>query len=366
MYKLFADWYRLAEITPSGEILQKRWEGVEAFLNSIKDDKVPLELVRVFLALKPKNEEFIGKFRQKFIDADPAFPSRDNDAEVRVLAASALADCLENKRFSNGFTVAQSLCCYSLFGQKKIDAISELIGIASEFLRQESVEARDVEELAKVKIPVKLDQFFDEIKKHAPGNAFGAAWPHIEGLFTALRSSLVSSVNVLSKNLELLEANLDVQREENDILWWLYGEYSRDLEKKFLEITKPGVSLILAKELADLTLRLPGPNSSRAFLDKGLSVASVDSKSETSIKEAVNSTDRQWRENYVRDVEFGLVSEFCPIHCALEKSIETDGKDDWVPAFQKSIALDPNNCLSALDVSMQFYLECLLIDSIAE
>jgi hypothetical protein len=365
MYRLFADWYRLVDITPNGEMLEKRWQGVDAFLNSIEDEDVLLDLIRVYVGSDPIDDEFINGFRQCFINADPAFPTRENDLEMKILAATALAECIENSRIDNIFTVAQSLCCYTFHGQKTVGVLSELIDIAGKYLYKESGLVRETEEITKLKLPPKLDQTFEEIKKHTPGNDLNNAWPHIERLLSSLRSALNTSVNAVNKNLATLDDNLDVQREENNILWWLYGEYSHDLRKKFSAISKPGVCLVLAKELVGLTLQSPGPTSARAFLDKGLSVAGVNSK-KLPIKDVVNTTDRQWREDYISTVDFMKVSDFCPVHNALAKSLETDGENDWVPLCKKAIGVDPNSSMSGLDVSMQFYLEGLLIGSIAE
>jgi len=366
MHKLFSEWYRLAEIEPSSDMLEKRWQGIESFLDSVENPNSLLELVRIYFFIAAKDEDVPTKFRQSFIDADSAFPYRDNDVEMSVLAAAALAECIEEEKFDNTYMLAQSLCCYVLSGLREPKTTSELINIGANYLKAEAKNTRQYEECSKVKPPLVLTQHLESIKKQADTNSIVAAWPVIATMLSEFRKSLVSSFNAQNKNIETLDSNLDVQREENDILWWLYGECSRDLETKFSDLDKPGVSLVLAREMSDLTRKFPGPVSSKAFLDKALSISGLSGNEKISIKDAVNSTDRSWREEFINSLEFEMISDFCPAHLAIEKSLETDGGDDWMPIFKKASGVDPASLIVLLDLAMQFYLENLLIKSISE
>ena len=47
MHKDFADWYRLVDLEPKGETLEKRWQAIEQFCESVNAAQA-LELIRLF------------------------------------------------------------------------------------------------------------------------------------------------------------------------------------------------------------------------------------------------------------------------------------------------------------------------------
>ena len=53
-----------------------------------------------------------------------------------------------------------------------------------------------------------------------------------------------------------LRRDVDLVREEANVLWWVFGERSRDTYKRWSECTVPECALMAGKELADL-VRIP-------------------------------------------------------------------------------------------------------------
>ena len=87
----FGEWYRLAKLTPEHELLARRWGGVEAFVADADESDV-FDLARLFNELPVKSESFLSGFRGAFQAADAAFPMKDNDLELAVLAGACLSE----------------------------------------------------------------------------------------------------------------------------------------------------------------------------------------------------------------------------------------------------------------------------------
>src|SRR5205085_2233156 len=108
-----------------------------------------------------------------------------------------------------------------------------------------------------------------------------------------------------------------MRQEESNVLWWLYGAQSRDLEVPFVTL-KSAASIVLGKELADLAGTLPGPYAARAFLDKAVREAGFSN--EVTLSDSVNSCLQDWRSSVAQVPELKMVDDLCPVRFALEKA----------------------------------------------
>jgi len=92
MNKNFSEWYRTANIEPTDEMLQNRWQGVQNYLEKKFDCSDVLNLVRLFFVL-PVDIEFLQGFIVAFNEVDHAFPKK-NKLELSVLAGSTLVEII--------------------------------------------------------------------------------------------------------------------------------------------------------------------------------------------------------------------------------------------------------------------------------
>ena len=94
MHELFPDWYRQVAVEPTPDRLESRW-GAVAELSATTDDDAPLALELVRLAFDRRlQEETRGRLVEHFRKGDAAFPARENDLELRILASAAVVDIL--------------------------------------------------------------------------------------------------------------------------------------------------------------------------------------------------------------------------------------------------------------------------------
>src|SRR5437016_5348889 len=259
MHKYFPDWYRAAGLDPTADTLEKRWQAVEGFSKKIKLQNA-LELVRIFYNRPTVGADFSDRYSATFQAADPTFSTRDNAVELRVLSGATIAHIIETTRTTLTDAVALAMLCGFCRGLRQKILNSEIVQSARNYLANESVRERDVGPSFEVKTPdTDLDELLNTLTEASTGSSLTSIQeplrPPFEKLAEAI-SALASSVNKVAGQF----ANaIDVHREESDILWWIFGEHSRDLKKRMSELSLPFAALVSGKELADLIRVIPGP-----------------------------------------------------------------------------------------------------------
>jgi len=364
MHKYFPDWYRAAGLDPTADTLEKRWQAVEGFSKKIKLQNA-LELVRIFYNRPTVGADFSDRYSATFQAADPTFSTRDNAVELRVLSGATIAHIIETTRTTLTDAVALAMLCGFCRGLRQKILNSEIVQSARNYLANESVRERDVGPSFEVKTPdTDLDELLNTLTEASTGSSLTSIQeplrPPFEKLAEAI-SALASSVNKVAGQF----ANaIDVHREESDILWWIFGEHSRDLKKRMSELSLPFAALVSGKELADLIRVIPGPLSSEAFLDKVLSLVGDRGSNSTSIKDAVNAASNDWSKNLIEGRLASGVEDLCAIHVAIQKSLESDGSTGWPTLFDKSMGLKSRTTMSPIDMAMQICDERMLMKAV--
>jgi hypothetical protein len=147
---------------------------------------------------------------------------------------------------------------------------------------------------------------------------------------------------------------ISIQDEELQMLWWLFGERSYDLDCAFSAIPAEAQALVLAKELADKTEFLPGPISAKALLSR----AGIKDRKKVTIPDAVNRCDSAWLASLVNDSRASPVSQ--PIHFAIQRKRETGDQTSWVAGWAAAAGVEADRAVSALTLGNLFYRERLL------
>lgn len=367
MHSHFANWYRPAAVEPRAETLENRWKAIEAFSEELKIGKA-LELVRLFFEMPLRNREFVGEYREAFKAADPAFLMKDNDFELRVLAGASIIELLENyERSSLTDATALAIACTLCQGMRSEVLNADVVEAARRYLSDESIRVRQIGNIPSVEGTIKeTDKSFAELKTAVEGNTVAGLKDPLTAVLKKLQLENKRIVDTANEAIGNLTLSLRIQREESNILWWLFGEYSRDLDRPFVGMNLPAVCLIAAKELADLTEFLPGPYASRGHLDGVLRLAENPLPNSTAIRNAVSDVTPEWRETILDDAHLKEVNDLCPVHYALRKVTESTDGADWVAQFDKATGLKAKKAIAPLDLSVQFYQERLLLRAIQE
>jgi hypothetical protein len=331
MHPDFSEWYRQAGIEPNREELPKRWAAIDEY-GPNKDAVV--SLVRVFNRLGNPKDNFPSEFLAALQTADPAFKTRDNDQELVVLAGAELVDVIERSESGLGPIAALSLVCAAAGNARPTPPVRDIPEIATRYVGQQTTER---------------NSSVTEIEESGPRKALLAA---IEALGDPYKG--------LTAELRRLQRELSLVSEESNMLWWLFSEHSRDDGKRWNKFSVPAVALMAGKELADLTLVVPGPVAAVAFLDRVIRSAKSKIPASVRLTDAINDVSVQWRESYINKNYLSALEEVTPISLGIKLSLASPQNDAWFPAFAEGTRISVDSEMAPHVLAYQVFLEALL------
>lgn len=358
MHKFFADWYRLAKLQTTSEELGNRWQGIESLVKGA-NYRTGLELVRIFYGRPLKQNTSLDNVHNAFKEADQTFPLRDNELELRVLAGAAIVYLLEQEPNKKTDAVAlATLCAYCQKLRSEV-LLPDVVDYAKDYVINEAVRVRTLgtPRMAKV-IGDEIQPSLDALKAACTGTNLANIAEPITPPFEAITKVLNHLTEVANEGMETLADNLKVQQEETNMLRWVFGEHSSDLNKRMSDVPFSGACLVAGKELADLTVLKPGPRTAVAILDKMLHTSFPRMKKATTISEAVNALPQKWVELFVSEGAYPEVDDLCPVRTGVNKFVEVG--DGWTSAFERVTGLRVDQQLSPLELALEMYQEQIL------
>lgn len=359
----FPEWYRVACVDPRDEQLKARWQGVEAYCKNELSSCDVLDLIRLFCR-RSIDVEFRQNFVNHFYEKDSAFPKK-NDLELSVLAGVTLVYIINN--YDGLDNLALLGLVSASFNKRKI-AVPDILGeVKAEFDKRRVAIRNVAQKSTAIKSNIPQSKKLLDIFKATKGDVNAWNAQEFSGAFsvylTNLNKLLIEATEFIHQNV--LEQK--IYKEDSQVLWWMIGEWSRDLQKPFKQFKVPEACIVIGKELADIVEILPGPYASKAVLYKVLSVFCEDEIKEVTLSTAINQLDKDWRQQVVSKYSTEKTKEITPILTAVTESLKVEKATEWKPAYQKLTNFDASHIkMSALELAYQMYLECLVVKSIKE
>lgn len=364
MLEQFPDWYREVDLDPEPEVIDRRAKGIDAVIESLSKEDA-LELVRLMYDF-PLTNKYRETFSQKFRSVDTSFPMKDNARELEVLAASTVAQLYEENGGVADLAIFATLCGSFLVGDMRPPA-SEILKIAQNKLISHAAEQRQTSSLSE------LEQTSFDLEKQITQLADKCQNNNLKQASDPL-SDLLRNITTACAQFEesVREVNVQMQRqiqlfsEETNILWWVIGESSHDLECGMDQFQVGAACVIAGKELGDLVLKVPGPTSAKALLHR--MVASIDEElpDTIDIRSGICACPRHWRKDEFDEDIIDTVGALCPIHCAVKTSLKTDANDDWWPVYTKLTGAESSCAKKPLEVALQTYRERLMLKKVQD
>lgn len=182
-----------------------------------------------------------------------------------------------------------------------------------------------------------------------------------------LLKTIVQDTINLQKNLgyKLEKSNEKIAsiQQENEMLWWYVGGWSKSLEVPLNSLEHGLIALIVGSDLATLTNDIPAPAAVKALIHKTLVANGVDLKFELSIKELVNSHAKELNDHVLPE-ESCYTMALCPIISGFSRYKEIPETDSWINTYKTSFGFDPEIKLKPLEIAFQIYRELLLLKHI--
>jgi hypothetical protein len=334
----FPDWYKVIEPKPDQEIINSRIAAIEKIITN-KNKEFWLDVIRMHLGLIPKNSENKEKFIAEFRSTDGSFPITESDNQnlVKVLASIVLCFKLEIEDKNLNFLISLAAINSNFLNQynitSKIPVLDKALNYSLHYTREEREcdfenELDEMDEIVNDKEELDKDQ--------------------INTMAQIIRSQIQAY-----KNLS----------EETNVLWWIFGEYSKICGDYFKNVGNFKMIIAGAKELSDIAEYSNGFQSAQPILHKALEKSEnkkTDLK-EISAFEVINTLTEDLKKKVINGSQ-DLISEFTPCLLALLKSIDFNKGEDWSNIYSKSSnGGDIKKKFKQDELSYQFYKELSFI-----
>ncbi len=358
MEKHFGDWYRVVGIDADHNKLNKRWKGVESFAGKA-DRACILSLARLFHDLPSAEEVFVEGFATVFQKLDNAFPMQNNALELSLLAGASLSSVLGSGKEQLADVAALAATCPAFRRKREKPPIPEVLDRAWNHLVQRRSSLRDPGPMDVMPIEEPdADAMLKDLDSAFQTNDLS----QIGGQVTKSLRTLSTLLVPLVKTVNQLQWQQKLYREDSNVLWWMTGGHSCDLNRPFAKIETAATALLIGKELADLVRVMPGPLAAEAVMDRSLADAGCNRDETITLADAVNKTDRDWREAWVKQVGGFTGVDLCPTTLAVKSSVEIpDDEKTWQTAFRSSTGLVATTSIKPLELAVQVYEECLFV-----
>ena len=349
----FPRWFR--EISMDGLGKESRWSGIDAIAAVANRDTVEV-LVRLAFRTKapaagtkePRLADCLNSFHASFTAQDETY-DKNAGREVQVLAACTLAHLLNSLPYA-----AVAVTTSSLTAARSVELPMDLVGLAESAIRSQAVGRRTRPDLTGLKLePFQLPHTVDPSAINA-GNPATMAAP-IEALRAATEKAVRTISFRASQSIEKMGRYMRIADEELQMLWWIVGDRSLDLDLPFNKVPAAAQPLVFGRELADRTVELPGPLGITALLSK----AGIRARTQISVAAAVGAVPNDWITEAIKGLDASPVST--PLHYALERRLETGPGDAWVAGWAATADLPPGIAISALTLGELFYRERILL-----
>lgn len=361
MHENFYSWYREANIQPAPEILQHRWSAIEKICSRRKDVIVfALELLRVFIGYKPNDNTFVESLITSFIAFDPKFPTRRNSYEIRVLAGISLIYLIENKTRDLTQLIALAVSCGSFQGNISVP-VSDLYRLSKDHLRTISTTMRkSFADYDFHQSSLDLNESLTQLISATESNEFPNSKQPLQSLF----SEINKHANNIVDDQKIIALVLQLQQEEIDMLWWLLTKTSREFHEPYSDFSFHTACMLIPKELADLTMVIPGPTAIEALIRRMYEVFGDEAKSKITLRKVINELPKEYASLLLDGIEFKFDHLF-PLHITLKRSLENNNEKGWAETFDEISKLKSRRQINPVEISKQFYQERLLLGALS-
>ncbi len=351
----FARWYRATDFGDDPQRYERRQVGVIRLASEATRSDVEALVQLIFRIRQPPSHAALDRILKPFREADSAFDAASNNREAEILAGAALHVMMINGGNSGG-VAALAVTTAGLGGGRLTDLPVDLVAAAEAAIPAVADGIRQRPDLARYKLDEPPALKFD--KAAAKVREAANQWENIALAFDLAAGAAHAVMEAIAKRNAAAVADVGdfiaIQDEELQMLWWLVGERSWDLDRAFTAVPVDAQPLIFGKELASLTEFPPGPRSVKSLLSR----AGLKDRKRLSIPAAVNACPSEWLGPLVSEDDPSPVIH--PLHFAIKRKLETGEDRAWIENWAAVTGVDAGHTLGQLTAGTLFYRERLL------
>lgn len=336
----FPTWYKAIETTLTQEILQKRISAIEKIIDE-ENAELWLDIVKLAHGIAIGNPEHKDLLVSIFKEFDLSFPIQSNDNIVKVLSEICL--------------------CFLFESSNDLRRIISLAIINLNFFEQYSATEVPFYELAyKANVVDDITGNFDVDgaveNLRVKAEAFQEDEDREEVMENEDSLNLINLLTYISKENKKL-------KEETNVLWWLFTQYSTSNKAYFYELGLSKILVSSAYELFQITKFTGFLISSKHILHKALMISNGNKSKlkELSLADIINDTVQKVKGEILL---LGQLNEFTPFLHALSLEESLGDVHIWKGAFNKKFGAGTcEKKFKPEDLAFQFYTEMIFLKS---
>ena len=348
------DLYQGANIAISADDFKLRQASFASLDKSLNAKQV-IDLCRMYFGWWEKEVEF-NWFLEAFTQ-DPRFSFNANRRESSVLASGLLLSSLKRGDAFAGLTVLTS----SLLGRREPCVPGLKFEVFDTEFKNLSVKKTE---------PRSYKPTFKALGKTTvtPEKMLGDGTPAtvVAQVQAAMAESHAATQIALSETQSLvarLAKDLETARAELEMLWWLTGGWSRQLNAPFVELGSTLASITAGFDLADLSITVHGPYAAKSLLSRAITSVKKSRKASSVADIGDAPTDKQFLLLGLSENAHNYV-DICPVSGALSMSSSIGRGVSWHQAYERNAHITPTIDLTPLDLAVQSMYERLLLGSL--
>ncbi|QHI98456.1 hypothetical protein GT347_10900 [Xylophilus rhododendri] len=349
----FADIYSGATLQPTADVLSARIATVDRLVKGGIEEAKIIDLVGCFYGSPSLDLNWL---RDELVRDDSTFSLINRERETQVIAAGIL-NSLTNAH--NDFAIL-AIVVGSFSGLREPTVFPQLVVDAHSAMNRLSVSQR-----AEKDIPIRISAMSDakvgKILEDIAEDDFAATLAALKEVRNEAAASAKTMAAATTNALSLLSGEVEMLREETQMLWWIFGGHSRALERSFSTFTSQHqAAVIAAVDLATLSRRTYfGPVAAPAMLDRAINAAkkqkSTPAQRLINVIDSIPRTDLQKLKIFPDSVP----ARIAPVMTAVDLA-RTLGAGVWGVRFEELTGISANVELEPLTLSAQLYREHLL------
>jgi hypothetical protein len=354
------DVYRETGLTIAPDLIRLRQGPAEKLLKDLKHSAA-FDLIRLYFNLPlPTGSDW---FRDAFRETDTSFSMVDNAREAAILAAAILG-----ASFKAGQAIyALALQTASVVRLRRPTVYPALLDEARTMLAAEAIKLRSQPNLnlKGIRIPGA-----GKVPESAAALVQSPDWNKIAELIKLAaeegRENAKNAVNQIFAVLSPLVAEVEVLREQTELLWWYIGGFSRVLEQPFSELPVGLAATMAGVDIADLSKSPTGPVAAPAILYKLVDRGRKGKALKITLESVVNEFPTDSFDSLGLGDSLDGMFDFCPVFSAIAKASEIGASPAWHSAFQKTSAIDPAASFLPSDLATQVFRERALLKALGK
>ena len=349
MHKDFNEWFLEAGIQLNENQLNSRWAGIVKISDNISKEDV-INLVKIFYSI-PISEDLTDRYAKTFVEIDATF-SRKNKRELSILAGATLAHIAGTDADHCSFI--ELLVRAALFGNRA-PALSSIYTTIEQIMLDDMILIRESSDETQESIE---DSQSKELLAllNTPDIPWG---PNISQTLAQYVQSADKIFAKLKKRVDEMEKSAGIHFEDSQLLWWLTGGYSKDLQCAYNNLEKSTACLVVGKEAAELVDNFPGPSSI-----EGVLMRMIENCKEPNMNidfvDVVSAINIEWKAQYIKTYSTPGLTDLLPISAALAYSENTKLTSEWVHKYtiEAHVTANEIKCLP-YQYALQMFFEVL-------